>query len=222
LALAVALAVPPFVDNPAYFEFADRRVIFGIPHFGDVITNLALLAAGAAGLLFARKRAAFAAFFAGVFLTAFGSTWFHLDPNPERLFWDRLPMTLGFMGLFAAVIEERADLKLLAPLLAAGVAAVLYWKWTGDLRFYALVQFYPMLAIPLLLFLFPGPSTGHYWGAMGWYAAAKACEMLDRPIFEAVGLVSGHNLKHCLAAMSAAWILRMLALRQPARLNEDP
>ena len=41
----------------------------------------------------------------------------------------------------------------------------------------------------------------------------KALEALDRPIFSAGGLVSGHSLKHVAAAVSTYWILRMLKLR---------
>lgn len=45
---------------------------------------------------------ALAVLFAGVLLTSAGSTWYHLAPTNDSLVWDRLPMTLGFMGLFAA------------------------------------------------------------------------------------------------------------------------
>ena len=31
-----------------------------------------------------------AVFFAGILLTAFGSSFYHLAPDNERLFWDRL------------------------------------------------------------------------------------------------------------------------------------
>ena len=104
-------------------------------------------------------------FFAGLLLTGFGSAYYHLEPNNERLVWDRLPLAGALMGLFAAVIAERigvrAGLALLAPLVVVGLGSVLWWhggevRGHGDLRPYALVQFYPLVAVPLMLYLF-GP-----------------------------------------------------------------
>jgi len=58
-------------------------------------------------------------------------------------------------------------------------------------------------------------GAGYGW-AIGLYAVAKACEMLDRPIFEALGgAVSGHTIKHLLAGGAAAALLVMAARRRP-------
>ncbi len=131
LTVAVAAAIwlfsrEPIHQNLAYHCFADQRTILGIPHFLNVISNVPFLVVGAAGLRFlfspqAKKhggsvdepaiRAAYVALFAGVGLTAFGSAYYHLEPNNDRLMWDRLPMTVAFMGLFAAIIAERIDLR---------------------------------------------------------------------------------------------------------------
>src|SRR5262249_10816239 len=148
------------------------------------VSNVPFLAVGALGLWFVLRPAAarpggpfrhaaerwpYAVFFLGVTLTAFGSSYYHLDPNNDRLVWDPLPRAVEFMALFAAVVAERVNLKaglrLMPPLVAAGLASVLYWHWTerqgcGDLRFYYLVQFYPMLILPLLLLFFPSRYTG--------------------------------------------------------------
>lgn len=226
LALAVLAGMAPIRQDGSYHEFADQRTVVGIPHFGDVATNLPFILIGALGLgIVARRRfadgPAWIVFFSGVLLTGAGSTWFHLAPDARRLFWDRLPMTLVFMSMFSIVIGERASprlgRRLLAPLLLAGAASVVYWAWSGDLRFYALVQFYPMLAIPLLLLLYTPrfSHAGTYWAVLGGYALAKACEMLDGPIYRASGAVSGHNLKHVLAAAATASLLWMLRGRQP-------
>ena len=75
-------------------------------------------------------------------LTAACSSYYHLAPDNARLVWDRLPMTVGFMGLFAAMLTERVNPRLgralLVPLIFAGVGSVVYWFWTelrgvGDL-----------------------------------------------------------------------------------------
>ncbi|PYU18912.1 MAG: hypothetical protein DMG30_26090 [Acidobacteria bacterium] len=111
---------------------------------------------------------AYAVFFLGVALTSIGSAYYHWAPDNGRLVWDRLPMSIAFMSLLAAIITERitvnAGLRSLLPLMALGIASVLYWHLTelkgqGDLRLYGLVQFYPVMAIPLLLTLFPARYT---------------------------------------------------------------
>ena len=124
-------------------------------------------------------------------------------------------MTIGFAGLFALVIAEfvSADLarRLLLPLLIIGFASVEYWAWTeargvGDLRPYGLVQFLPLLIIPVIL-LSRKPVIGHartYWWMLACYAVAKLCELFDAQIFAVGGLISGHSLKHITAAMTPA------------------
>ena len=256
-AAVALLSLPPLPQNPAYHHFADQRTLLGVPHCLNVISNIPFLAVGVLGLSFvlgawpptflsagtgkleslpprpggpfltAAERWPYALFFLGVGLTAFGSAYYHLDPDNDRLLWDRLPMAVAFMGLFAAVLAERAGLRLglglLGPLVAAGLASVLYWHWTegqgrGDLRFYYLVQFYPMLALPLLLALFPPRYTGTAGlvAALGWYVLAKLCEHpLDGPIYALGHVVSGHTLKHLAAAVAAYQVLRMLRRRRP-------
>lgn len=247
LAVAVVAAVwlfslAPIPTNPAFHCFADQRPFLGVPHFLNVVSNLPFLLVGAAGIGFLCSTAgrrgslggeptiwtAYCCFFAGVGLTAFGSTYYHLDPGNARLLWDRLPMTVAFMGMFAAMIGERISTRaaaiLLVPLLAAGVWSVLYWNETeqlghGDLRPYYFVQFFSLAAIPLILALFPAKytRTGDLLLALGWYALAKFLENpLDDRVFRLGHAVSGHTLKHLAAAMGAYQILRMLRLRHIA------
>jgi len=171
-------------------------------------------------------------FFLGIILVAPGSAYYHWAPSNEALFWDRLPMTVVFMSLTAAVIADRIDARRgvrlgLPVLVLGGAASVIYWRITeaagvGDLRAYALVQFLPMLAIPLMLWLFPG-GQGRV-RAIGWrtvgtafafYGLAKLTEHFDIQVLQMLGgAVSGHTLKHLLAAVSAWWILRMLQKRR--------
>ena len=240
IGLYFLLSTGPIPQPISYYDFADNRVLLGIPHAGDVLTNLAFIFVGAWGLWFLaqpdrtthafvdkRERRLFQWFFVGVFLTGFGSGWFHLAPDNDSLVWDRIPMAISFMSLVAIMLAERVKLSLgvalLIPLVVVGVGTVIWWIWTehagrGDLRPYYVVQFYPMITIALMLLLLPAPYTrsSYYWGLFAFYAAAKVAEFLDRDIFNLThGLASGHNLKHLFAAGGAAWILRMLWLRQP-------
>ncbi len=235
---AVLFFLPPIPQNLDYHNFADGRAMFGVANFLNVASNFPFILVGAAGLRFLLRkegresflhlpeRWAYAVFFAGVAFTSIGSSYYHLAPDNDRLFWDRLPMTLGFMSIFAAVISERINvrtgIRLLAPLLLIGLVSVLYWRITeargeGDLRLYAVVQFYPLLAIPFLLGLFAPRYTrgAKYLAALAVYGAAKVFELADAQFFSAGAVVSGHSIKHIVAALSALLILDMLKKRKP-------
>jgi hypothetical protein len=128
--------------------------------------------------------------------------------------------------VLTALIGERVDRRLarwlLGPLVAVGVVSVFYWYWSelrgaGDLRLYVIVQFGSLLVVALLLALYKSPYTGSAYLVAGLivYGAAKLFELADRPIFAIGGIVSGHTLKHLVAAAGGACIVRMLQVRTP-------
>jgi hypothetical protein len=235
----ICLVIPRISQPQSYHLFADRRSFLGIPNFGDVVSNLPFAAIGAWGLIFLvrsrfdtkaghffDRREIWPYFFAftGLVLTAFGSSYYHLAPDNARLVWDRLPMTITFMSMVAAVITERIHLRLglwlLPVLLFAGLASVWQWHWSetrgaGDLRFYAAVQAYAALVI-LLALLLPRRYTrsSDFALVLGFYALAKTFELFDVPIFAVLHVVSGHTLKHVAAAAAGFCILRMLQKRK--------
>ena len=230
LAVIVVLAVAamsPICQPQDYHDFAEARPLLGVPNGGDVLSNLGFAVAGLAGLAACIRRRftarrEYLVLFAGIVLTAAGSAYYHLAPDDARLVWDRLPMTLGFMALLSAIVGERIDhhagRRLLAPLLALGLASVVYWYAVDDLRPYVAVQFGSLLVIVSLLLLAPRrPEASHthlLWIGLGWYVLAKLCEGLDRPIFAALGVVSGHTLKHLAAAVGIWMIARMIDRRR--------
>ena len=232
--------IPPIPQSEAYHNFADQRTMLGISNFLNSISNLPFLFVGLLGFGFVfrgtsgahsgfverSERWPYLIFFLAVTLTAFGSTWYHLRPNDQTLVWDRLPMSVGFTSLVAAIVCERigvkAGIRLLIPLILFGAASVIYWNVTqanghGDLRPYALAQFGSLLVLLLLVALFPPRYTrgADLIVSLGLSGLAKILEAADRPIFSLGGIVSGHTLKHLAAAVSAYWILRMLQLRGP-------
>jgi hypothetical protein len=215
------LLLPPIAQNQNYHDFADQRTFIGIPHFWNVISNLPFIAIGATGLWQLRRDPAIVVLFLGILLTGFGSAYYHLDPNDRTLFWDRLPMAIAFMAILAIAIEERLDAKagaiLLWPLLIVGVFSLLLWRWTGDLRLYGWVQFFPCLALPPLFFLFPPKYSGtSYWLiAAALYALAKVFEFYDHAIYSIDSILSGHTLKHLAAAAACFAILRYFQKRRP-------
>lgn len=226
VAVVVMFSFPTIPQDPDYHNFADTRTMFGIANFANVVGNLPFIIFGLMGLKFLSGPAAndktfsmhgevflWRLFFFNASLVAFGSAYYHLDPNNGSLMWDRLPMAVAFMAFFSLIIMARIDAKWglqLAPLLiATGITSVLYWAFSetvgqGDLRAYALVQFVPVVMIPMMLFLFPGHYRGiRYVGyTLAWYVVAKLLEHFDFEIYEMFGqTISGHAIKHVAAAM---------------------
>lgn len=231
----------PRIPQPlAYHSFADQRDYLGIANFWNVISNLPFAVIGLWGLVFLlksdsaqtnehfidpRERWLYLFVFVGLLLTAVGSSYYHLDPNNARLVWDRLPMTIAFMSMVAAVIADRISLRLslwLLPIfLFVGVSSVLQWyasetRGTGDLRFYAAVQVYSALILLVAPFIPTHYSHGSdVWMVLGFYILAKVFETLDKRIFAIGHTVSGHTLKHLAAATAGYCILRMVQKRRP-------
>ncbi|MGB5607134.1 MAG: alkaline phytoceramidase [Gammaproteobacteria bacterium] len=234
-ALIIALVSPPIPQDQSYHVFADQREILGIDNFWNVVSNFAFLAVGIAGLFIVGRQTppggvpalhtGYLVFFAGIALIAVGSVFYHLEPANGSLVWDRLPMTLSFMAFLAVMIGENisvnSGIRLLWPLIGAGALSVGYWhvselQGSGDLRAYALVQFLPLLLVPVILVLFRSPFQRNIWVwlVLFAYGAAKVAELADAAIFDYLG-VGGHALKHLLAALGALLFLAALLLRIP-------
>jgi hypothetical protein len=228
--LGLVMALDPIAQDPAYHDFADRREIGGVPNFFDVVSNLPFLVIGIAGAWACRRleagavRRAWTVLFAGVALVSVGSGYYHSDPRNETLMWDRLPMTIGFMGLFTALLGERFGSRVAAVALpvavAVGIGSVLTWRWSGDLRLYAWVQFMPLLAIPVMVFAWKTAPRSRtlLLVALGWYGLAKVAEAYDAAVFQATGgAISGHTIKHLLAAVACGVLAAIPVTVQPPR-----
>lgn len=232
VAIIAIFSIDPIAQEADYHNFADRRSIFNIANFYNVLSGIPFVIIGIMGIRLVTLRKAtgglaelqviYLTFFVGVFLTGFGSAYYHYQPGNQTLLWDRLPMTIVFMALFSAVVGEYISTqlarKLFVPLLMLGIASVVYWYVTelgvhGDLRAYVLVQFLPVLLIPLILWLFDSKLNGdkYIWGVIGAYAISKLMELFDARLYSIFGLLSGHSLKHLVAAFGALifyWALR--------------
>ena len=222
LVAAVALILlawplaPLIRQDQGYHGFADQREWLGVPNAADVLSNLAFAVVGVLGVagLLSRRRTRFnAATEAGLWLialgilgTAFGSAWYHLNPTDATLFWDRLPMTIVFAGVLGAAIAQRlgedSGRWSFAVLPLFGVASVVYWKSTGDLSLYMLLQLGGIVVLATLLALARDRGDPIPWlWVVVFYVAAKIAEAGDHAIWNATNdLVAGHAIKHLLAA----------------------
>jgi hypothetical protein len=218
--------------HPHGHPFVDARTFWGIPNFMDVLSNAPLLLAGLLGVGALQTQRgtqrlptvhlAMAVFFVGLMLTGLGSAWYHWAPDAQGLVLDRLGMAVTFAGALALAVSERvsvaaASVTLRSSMMVALLSAVMplshgnVWPW-------AVVQFGGMA---LMLWLSMQKPVA---GAMGvrigvllaLYAVAKVFELGDEAIFHATGeVVSGHTLKHLVAALAVFPVL--VAVRQNAR-----
>ena len=231
LAVTVALAAALVAHGPIaqfahYHEFADRSVLMGVPHAADVLSNLAFAAVAVWGLLRVRPmRIGYLLFLGALLLTAFGSALYHLAPDDAALVWDRLPIALACAGLLAAVraecvtaLHEKRDVVLLGMFASFSVG---WWQFTGmfgagDLRPYLLLQILPLVLIPLWQWIYRAPRRDRiaFASALALYAVAKVAEVYDHQVLAALGVVSGHTIKHLLAAGAAAVIVGRLIERR--------
>lgn len=235
--IGILLVMGPVAQDLAYHRFSDTRTLLGIPHALNTLSNLPFMLVGILGLRDLQQlsadryltgfRIAYGLLFAGTLLVGFGSAWYHLHPDNDSLVWDRLPMSLAFMALFSIIVAEFVSrsigCRMLWPAVITGLGSVIYWAVSerlqhGDLRPYLLVQFLPMLLIPMILLTRRG-SFSHvsgYWGLLACYLLAKAAELLDGEIHQWLGWISGHSLKHLLAAIGL--LILAISYRQ-RRLN---
>jgi len=237
LAVIAIMTQDPIAQDPAYHLFADTRGILNLQNFWNIISNFPYLIVGVLGLykvvrssrieILTEFRLAYILFFFAVAMVSLGSAYYHLLPDNSTLVWDRLPMTVVFMSFFTILVSEFISVKagkvLLFPLIVAGIASVVYWhlseSWgEGDLRYYALVQFTPVIMIPVILLCFRPRYTRvyGYWWLLVTYSVAKLLEYVDVEVYQLLGFISGHSIKHIVSALGVYIFLTSFEKRSRA------
>jgi hypothetical protein len=230
-ALAAVALLPAFAQPLEYHRFADDRAWFGVPNFLNVVSNVPFLLVAVLGLRALRRmvdgapdvslhRAPCVVLFLALAATSLGSAYYHLAPDNMRLVWDRLPISVALAAFVAVVIAERwnarVGLWLLAPLVAAGVGTVVWW-YSGlvsggeNVLPYFAFQGWAFLLVLLMVSMPPGMGRRGYRlkAALALYGAALCAELFDHSIFSLGQVVSGHTLKHLLAALAVYQVVRM-------------
>jgi hypothetical protein len=237
LATAGLVMRGPIVQWAGYHHFADARAWGAIPNAWNVLSNLPFAVAA----LWAWPRLrdagpAWRTFCVAIAATPLGSSIYHWQPNDLSLLIDRLPIATACATLLCAFLAERVHARWQSPAvigiaLVVAAAAVVWWgvgntSGAGDLRPYVLVQFMPMLLIPAALLLRLKPLTEaavpawSWWTALVLYACAKGLEATDAAVLETtLHTVSGHSLKHLVAALAAGVLLQARASRRGDQLR---
>lgn len=219
IAVIVMFLIKPILQSEHYHSFSDKQTFLGIPNFLNVISNLPFLVVGVLGLVYSLNlkvnKFQYYVFFTGILFVSFGSAYYHFNPTSQTLVWDRLPMTLAFMALFSIIISEfiseKAGQVLFVPLMCVGIISIVVWLISSDLRMYALVQFYPMFAMPIVLLFnkMKVNSSKPYWLLLLAYILAKLFEHFDSEIHEVFKIISGHTLKHISVAGGLCFFLQL-------------
>ena len=225
IGMSALLFIKPIAQNPNYHLFADQRTILSVLHFWNVVSNIPFFVLGLLGMFFIIKKYQVInlninnfVFYLGIFLTGIGSIYYHHQPCSQTLVWDRLPMTISFMAFFSIIIGDciciATGKRLLLPFILLGIISIIYWQMTKskgqeDLRFYALIQFLPVILIPVILLLYKSVNqfTKTYWLILVVYLFAKVFEASDEFIFNHTQFISGHSIKHLAAALAPLLLL---------------
>ena len=229
LAVLALLMHGPIPQLDHYHDFADQTPWLGIPHAMDVLSNVGFVIVGWWGVsIMLRQRQAaiilpsylpYLVFVVCIALTSLCSSFYHLAPDNARLLWDRIPIALACAAIVVAV---RADLLSrhqtgleLAVMLGFALGSVIWWQQTGDLRPYLLLQVMALLLIPVYQWVYGAPLWDKlaFGAASLLYVLAKFAELQDGTVLLYTHCISGHSVKHLLAALAAAAIVARLRHR---------
>jgi hypothetical protein len=218
LSIIALYIASPITQNPAYHHFADQRIICGVPHIGDVLSNLSFIAVGI--ILFFKsfkekpvhefQQFMFGFFCVSAVALGLGSAYYHWNPSDKTLIWDRMTMVFGFSVIFMDsmwrynVFKPNMMASKFAVCFFLFCATVVYSKVTNRLEPYVLVQFFTLLIILVLALVNLKSINSHAVLMMvGTYIIAKIFEYYDLKIWlELHQVVSGHTLKHLMYALS--------------------
>jgi len=225
----------PIVQPVHYNEFADNRPLLGIPNAWNVLSNISFLGVGLWGFqqlwghrsapILSRGWPGYSLFLFSLILTAAGSSFYHWAPHSFRLIWDRLPIALACAGLLSAVSAETNPkvngLRRVVALAVIAILSVFWWYATdqngqGDLRPYLLLQGSTLILIPLWQAIYGAAREDRlaFGVAVLLYIVAKMAEWYDHGLLVLMeGSISGHTIKHLLAAAASAVIVARLIRR---------
>ncbi|CAN8236667.1 unnamed protein product [Cochlearia groenlandica] len=219
------------LDSFRHHVFADKRNFMGVPNTLNVMTNFPFLIIGVLGFVLCIGGSFFnislkgeicgwTMFYGGIASLAFGSAYYHLKPDDNRIFYDTFPILIAYSSLFSSFLVERAGetvgLSCLFLLLFISFLSVAYARVFNDLRLCMTFQLIPCLVIPVLTVLLPPKYThSSFWlWATAAYVIAEIEGLADNKIYNVDRyVISGHSLGHLCSAVAVVLLTIMLLYR---------
>ncbi|KAJ4765976.1 Alkaline phytoceramidase (APHC) [Rhynchospora pubera] len=230
--VVLLLVTPRVPHSPSLHLFADMRTLLaGVPNTLNVLTTYPLLLFGVPGLVLCifggwfgislrGEAVVWAFYFAGNAIAGFGSAYYHLKPDDDRIVWDRLPMMISSFSLLSLLVIERVNERLglscLFSFLTLAFVSIACERVFDDLRLCMLLHLLPCIAIPTMVYLLPPKYTfSRFWFlATGFYLLARFEGLADRKVYNANGyFISGHSLEHLCLSMVSFILTLMLSFR---------
>ena len=190
---------------PEYHNFADKRTFLGIPNAMDVLSNIAILIP-ALYLLQRKKTNMSNLLILHIILLSVASSYYHLNPSDETIFADFLMIAASSMIILIIISDTEYGLLLYSY----AIFSILYWKYTGDLRFYILI----LIGVPLYIVI-------KYYKNIGLrnylYIIVIMCILLrisehnDHLVYKLTNYqISGHTLKHIFSGIGIWYMIKLL------------
>lgn len=220
ISIITIIALSPLTQSQLYHNFAEQRILFNIPHFGDVLSNLSFVVVGILLLwqsktwqyteLYKGQYSLFKFLAYGSILLGLGSGYYHWAPVDITLAWDRATMILGFGVIFYDSCLRYNIFSVNKPLIGVSITTILFlctiifWLVTSRLEPYVFVQFFTMFILVVFAIKnYKEIPSKHLFNMFVWYALAKLFENQDKTIFSYTNeLISGHTLKHIAYAIA--------------------
>tara|TARA_Y100000817_G_scaffold68423_1_gene51998 strand:- start:2437 stop:3039 length:603 start_codon:yes stop_codon:yes gene_type:complete len=186
----------------SYHNFSDKRTILGIPNGINVLSNIVFIFL--AIYLLQKKKSNLLSIY--LILLAIASSYYHLNPSDDTLFWDVLMIATTSMIIFTMMSgTKNGELFYLF-----GILSVIYWKMTGDLRLYLVI----LIGMPLYI------ALKYYENKkvkndvillLFFYLLCRIVEHNDHFIYKITNnTISGHTLKHIFAGLSIYYTIKLL------------
>ena len=168
------------VTLPAsYHNFADKGTFMGIPNAMDVISNIAIVIPA----LYLSIH---------ILLIALSSTYYHLQPTDDRIFWDMLFIATTHVVVLSYFIKDEYAIILYI----GSILTVVYWKQYNDLRPYILI----LIGIPLYIIslIYKNKKVNNYlYPIVIFGIMARVIEHNDHYVYKMTNnMISGHTAKH--------------------------
>ena len=187
----------------SYHNFSDKQTILGIPNGANVLSNFAILIPA---ILYYRKRNKNNLLFIHLLLLAIASSYYHLNPSDDTLFWDFLMIATTSMIIFTMMSETKNG----TLFYLLGILSVIYWKMTGDLRLYLII----LIGLPLYIVLkyYKDITLRKYVITfIITFTLARLFEHNDHFMYQITNQqISGHTLKHIIGSIGILSVVKIL------------